>query len=237
SDYERCKAMLIDGRYRVLLGDKLFFERNYGWAMPVARTLATSHKGNITALVRELGPGTPTDARAMLARSPDGIVVKPMNASGGHRICMVRPTEDGGATWNGERVSLDEVTARTREHGAAQMSIVVAMVVQSEWSRSFHPASVNTVRFAAGIDPTTGEAFLIRALLRIGVKASAPVDNFTAGGLSSMIDPETGALSRCATFPKSGKLLWHTKHPDTGVQIEGAVMPRWRERRDRFLQM
>src|SRR5690606_28851393 len=29
SDYERCKAMLIDGRYRVLLGDKLFFERNY----------------------------------------------------------------------------------------------------------------------------------------------------------------------------------------------------------------
>src|SRR5690606_20298700 len=105
------------------------------------------------------------------------------------------------------------------------------------FTRSLHPGTTNTVRFVTCLDPESGGAFLLRAVLRIGTSASAPVDNFSKGGLSALIDSEHGTLSRAATFPKSGRLEWRSDHPDTGARIEGATIPRWAEIRERFLDM
>jgi hypothetical protein len=76
-------------------------------------------------------------------------------------------------------------------------------------------------------DPETQRSFVATAVHRFGNSKSAPVDNWTAGGLSVRVDLETGALSTGITYPRAGSLEWHHSHPETGAQIEGIVVPGW----------
>jgi hypothetical protein len=66
---------------------------------------------------------------------------------------------------------------------------------------------------------------------------SAPVDNWTAGGLSAKIDIETGTLGPGVRYPFSKTLNWFAEHPDTGAQIEGRSIPRWESLRERLLDI
>ena len=84
------------------------------------------------------------------------------------------------------------------------------------------------MRIITLIDPKTNKAFIARAVQRIGVKASAPQDNFTKGGLSAAINLETGQLSDCTRHPKTQEQLRFTHHPDTNIKIEGVTIPNWK---------
>jgi hypothetical protein len=55
-----------------------------------------------------------------------------------------------------------------------------------------------------------------------GNRASAPVDNLVAGGMSSLIDLESGTLSAAAERAKHG-LIMHDVHPDTGSRSAVAL--------------
>src|SRR5690606_17716431 len=156
---------------------------------------------------------------------------------GGVGIVMIRPIDDHTVEWNGERVPRDAADDRLLAPGKRGAHIVTEVIEQSAFTRSLHPGTTNTVRFVPCLAPQVGGAFLLRAVLRIGTSASAPVDNFSKGGLSALIDSEHGTLSRAATFPKSGRLEWRSDHPDTGARLEGATIPRWAEIRERFLDM
>ena len=69
-------------------------------------------------------------------------------------------------------------------------------VRQATRNELLHPATTNTVRVLTMVDPDDGSAFVARAVQRIGVRASVPVDNWTQGGLSAMVDPASGRLGR-----------------------------------------
>jgi hypothetical protein len=88
---------------------------------------------------------------------------------------------------------------------------------------------------------TPGEPapFIARAVQRMGTPETVPTDNWSAGGISAPIDLESGVLGEGRRNPlKSGQSMGDrvSEHPDTGAQIEGAVLPYWAEVQDTVLR-
>lgn len=86
-----------------------------------------------------------------------------------------------------------------------------------------NPWSVNTVR-SWMVRSEGGEWGMHVAVLRLGVRKSA-VDNIKAGGVAARIDVESGRLH--AAIGRHGGRTVHARHPATGAQIEGTVLPGW----------
>lgn len=82
--------------------------------------------------------------------------------------------------------------------------------------------AVNTMRIITIIDKS-GEPHIAAAVFRIGRGGSA-VDNYSSGGMSALIDVDTGIVYTQATN-KKGKT--YIIHPDSGKQIVGFVIPEW----------
>lgn len=103
------------------------------------------------------------------------------------------------------------------------------LINQDEEMKKYHPESVNTIRL---VTCNTGEEVeIVQSSVRIGMGDSV-VDN---GCLSSSIDLDTGvitSLGRCAH--RKGLYAFH---PDTGVQIIGAQIPRWDELKEQIIEM
>ena len=85
------------------------------------------------------------------------------------------------------------------------------------------------MRIITLIDPKTNKPFIARAVQRIGVKSSAPMDNFTKGGLSASIDLQTGVIGDATSHPNNLTHVRHSSHPDTGFKFEGLVIPKWKD--------
>jgi hypothetical protein len=56
-----------------------------------------------------------------------------------------------------------------------------------------------------------------------------PTDNWSGGGISVPVDPETGRLGLGRMHPLKGKRPEQRFeiHPDSGAQLTGAVVPHW----------
>lgn len=100
--------------------------------------------------------------------------------------------------------------------------IAEELIIQSEEMARFNPSSVNTFRI-----PTyrLDDRIEIRyPLMRMGQHGNF-VDNAGAGGIIAMINAETGTVFTAADEKRNS----YIKHPDTGEQIVGYVVPRWDE--------
>ncbi len=89
----------------------------------------------------------------------------------------------------------------------------------------FNPDSLNTLRtWMFQPEPEHWEMFA--AVLRMGVGKVA-IDNLSAGGIGPRVDIPTGRL-HAAVGRGPDRVVYRT-HPTTGVEIEGAYVPMWRE--------
>ena len=111
---------------------------------------------------------------------------------------------------------------------------------QGEYASSFYPRSINTLRIVSIRPEGEIKHEIVGALQRIGTDASAPVDNFSQGGLTALIDLESGVLGKASSgdyFDRDGKRISYSKHPDTGAQIEGVAVPGWHGIRDKIVEV
>ncbi len=161
------------------------------------------------------------------------LVLKPIwGCHGFGFVCLAR--DDDGYRLNGEIVSRQLVAGmidRLDEY------IVTEFVVQGEFSRNLFAPTANTVRMVTLWDREKSEAFVVRAVLRIGTSRSFPVDNFKAGqgGLSVLIDPQSGELGPGAMADAFGEPIWYRYHPESHAPIQGVVIPSWNEVRTKIL--
>ena len=102
--------------------------------------------------------------------------------------------------------------------------VVEELIVQGQEIAQFHPESVNTVRIVT-YRTNAGEAITQWCFLRMGA-GDSHTDNMSAGGISAMIDFETGIICDCGRDYKGDRYMFH---PDTGVQLIGFVIPKWDE--------
>lgn len=101
--------------------------------------------------------------------------------------------------------------------------VVEEIIIQASPLLDVHPESVNTMRVVAYLNNDNVE--IKWCFLRMGMGESF-TDNMSSGGLSVMVDPETGIA--CGTG-KDWKGTEHIFHPDTGVQLVGMRIPEWDE--------
>jgi hypothetical protein len=95
------------------------------------------------------------------------------------------------------------------------------------YAEDINPHSINTIR-AYFFRPAGKDLRLFRAIHRFGTKASAPVDNLSSGGVACEIDLEAGRLSK--VFAPSHEPVRCTAHPETGVLLEGFIIPDWNKK-------
>lgn len=140
------------------------------------------------------------------------VIVKPDRSSRGNGVFVSRGCD-------GE--SLSGLVDQVRRLGPC---IIEELIEQSPEMAAFHPESVNTVRCASYLKPS-GQLKIVCAVLRMGT-GDRVVDNGGAGGICASIDVGTGIVVAEGATETGGRYLLH---PDTGVQILGARVPRWED--------
>jgi hypothetical protein len=142
-------------------------------------------------------------------RAQDLVVLKPTAGYGGGGVRLV-PASEAESTVTDARHDL----------------VVQERVVQHPELRAIHPGGLNTVRVLAVRLPDDGPV-LAAAVHRWGNAASGPVDNLSAGGISSSVDVATGRLGPARGRARGRHRPEHDRHPDTGAPITGVVVPQW----------
>jgi hypothetical protein len=227
TDFEREKCWMIGRNHAPLVEDKQLFERTFGPLLRVPINLGIVQRGTLRSLTRSLGVMNEVSLIDLLESglAPDGVVIKPVGGGGGHGVHVVRRRDDGSFTWNLEPVSPERLASTTLAEG----SLVTEFIRQSDWASSLHEPSTNTIRIITMIDPDNQEAFVARAVQRIGSASTGPIDNYSRGGLAVQIDEETGRLGQLTRFFPREELEILDAHPDTGRSVSGEFVPGWHE--------
>jgi hypothetical protein len=198
---------------RILVHDKNVFAdalaaRGLGHVAPVAYGLIT-HEG-----IRFRSPA----AREAFHAQP-AVVVKPAARGGGVGVRIVPPAE---------------AAAMVARAGADLL--VQELIHQHPDLADINPGSLNTVRLLA-VRVADDECVLAAAAHRWGTVATEPVDNVSRGGLTSSVDLQTGRLGPAVGLPREGRRIQVDRHPDTGRQITGQLVPQWAKVRELGLRL
>ena len=149
------------------------------------------------------------------------LVCKPIEGWGGKEIHIVRNETDA---------------QEFIKPGIDSEYMIMEYIKPSKYIRNIYPNSANAVRITTIWDYERNKPFIGCANQRIGTDLSAPADNFTAGGLSAQINRSSGKLSKAAMISKN-EIEWHSKHPNTGNQIEGIIVKDWEEVKSKILDV
>lgn len=224
TDYQRRQAGCINQPWIHLLNDKLAFYH--------LLSEFPDHRPSLYGVLNEGvlhrvdKAGVTTDPFHWLRRrltSDDRIVLKPVAGTAGIGVTVLSYKDDVFLS-NDTAISEEELR---KEVETATETLVCGHVNQADYSDDLYPLSANSIRILTMYDETRNEAFIATAVQRIGTDESAPVDNWSSGGLSAGITRESGDLTAAVQSPDGNNLIWHNYHPDSGAQIAGTTIPRW----------
>lgn len=118
--------------------------------------------------------------------------------------------------------SIEEAFESYRKEGV----VIEELIEQGEAMACIHAASVNTLRMPTVIvkdEKGETKVQLFHPSLRTG-RGESFVDNFSAGGVSALIDPDTGIIYTDGADKKGHS---YECHPDSGVKWKGFQIPDW----------
>lgn len=154
----------------------------------------------------------------------DYLVIKSITGGGGNNVFILQK-KDGQYIINNKA----SISAKELENFLKGFNnfIIVEYMYPGSFSKRLNKYTINTMRVVTMIDPETKKPFIARAVQRIGVRSSEPMDNFTKGGLSASIDLETGALGDATAHPKTTIHKRYIEHPDNNLEFKGLIIPNW----------
>lgn len=222
SNWERLKTRSIDGKTGHVHRNKSLFYYVMGpeWGDKLPACYGVLRDGTVEQLPISEDAGT--DILSCLDAA-GAVVIRPREGSGGEDVHIVSATADG-YTIDGTEVTRRDVT---RLADGCENHMLTKYVEQGPFPRSLYPDSPNTLRIVTMVDPETRAPYIGAAVQRIGTRESAPVDNWSRGGIAANVDLETGALSTAVSYPNGTRRGEHESHPETGVQIRGERVPNW----------
>lgn len=218
SDYrENVNAVRIN-KNALLLDNKLKFYEIVKDLLPVPEDLGKLENG----IVRRTD-GTTSGLLNLLIENQE-LILKPIDSSSGTGVIKITKNKDH-IFFNEEVMNSNIFLERISILKNYMVSIYIK---QADYSAKIYGKAVSTIRILTMISPYTQKAFIAAAAHRFVTDRSFPVDNCNAGGLTALIDMETGKLGKAVSPYFSGKSLrWHENHPDTGSRIEGIIIPHW----------
>ncbi len=158
--------------------------------------------------------------------------IKSLEEYGGAGFVAVESQEQDGrlmcrkienATWQPLSAFCRDHLNDTGVHGV----LIEQYIKQHPWYKAVNPTSVNTLRIYTVWYDDKKEPEVIGGIFRFG-RAGSAVDNTEAGGMYAGIDPETGRLGSLRSKTSFTKSVGPS-HPDSGVKLEGEILPRWDE--------
>lgn len=152
---------------------------------------------------------------AEFAARHETYVVKPVYAAFGHFVRAERLSDYGSAA---------EAHRRYSKYGA----VIEERIEQGEAMAVIHRDSVNTLRLPTVIvrnETGEPEIRLFHPSLRTG-RGDSFVDNFSAGGVSALIDPGNGVIYTDGADKQGHSYVCH---PDSGVCFRGFQIPEWEQ--------
>ena len=97
-------------------------------------------------------------------------------------------------------------------------------VIQNDKMASIYPGTINTIRIVSLYNKECDKVYFPFIAIRIG--NGGVVDNINSGGMTSIVDAETGIIR----FPASDKnFIKYETHPVTGTVFKGFQIPMWTE--------
>lgn len=107
-----------------------------------------------------------------------------------------------------------------------KMNLIEVFITQHDVLNTIYPKSVNTLRVITFLENENKVRFL-GTILRMG--AGKSVDNFDSGGVSAIVNLETGEVEGPVMYKDPNKVTDGKRHPTTGVAIVGVQLPFWSE--------
>ena len=239
SEYQRELTRPLNGRWKDALDNKLYFHRLLE-PFDAHRPAVYAHLkgGRFIPIDDPITTSTPTTddvgTRVRERLDRDGrLVLKPTYGTTGSRILVC---ESDGERYqvNGEETPQSEFESLV---SSLDEYLVCEFARQASYAADLYPDSTNTIRPLTMWDPKTDEPFITLAVHRIGTDRSAPVDNWSRGGLTADVDVASGELSHGVRAPRSGPIERHESHPDTGTPIAGTEVPGWSAIREGILDI
>lgn len=130
----------------------------------------------------------------------------------------------------GREYTTEKLHSFLKKNSKSKEGLLVQDAVKNhdEWKK-FSNGSLATCRIVTGRSLNNKDIIIpFFASLRMPVGKS-DTDNYSLGGMASAIDIKTGELGRAVSSkPYRGSFSWNV-HPDTGEQITGSKLYRWRE--------
>jgi hypothetical protein len=212
--YAILERRLNDANYADYAGDKNYYERHLDPGL-FPRVFLRKMSG--VFLDGDYGYLSWTAAQTRFDALREPAIVKPATGSYGGRDVLLLALEQGG---NGPdaavRLDLASIDQRYRDNYVVQEAIRQHAVLAA-----FHPASVNTLRLFTYRSVSDNRVHVLRCVLRMG-RSGRVVDNQAAGGLSCLVDLNSGELNAYAVNKEVEKC---TVHPDTSFPFAGTVVP------------
>jgi hypothetical protein len=163
-------------------------------------------------------PVFPEELESWLVEDGGPFVIKPENGGRGEGVQLL---EVEGGCLVCRRGEVRRPFRRLHRRAA----LIERRIEQAEFWRNLYPETLNTIRVLTLWPGDADRPFLARAVQRMGVSATVPVDNFTAGGIVAPIDLASGRLG--LGFRRSGGAHRFTHHPESGAEIAGRSLPCW----------
>jgi len=158
------------------------------------------------------------------------VVLKPRQGRGGEGVMVLSINKGKFCTSGGEVTDLNSLIGTLKNY------VLVPYVHQHEYSSNIFPGSLNTIRLMTCI--LEDKAVLLRAGHRFGNASTGDVDNFSQGGVSTIIDLETGTLQDPVMWDHRNRRRRSAEvHPFTGQPILGVQIPGWTEMKNSVLAL
>ena len=144
-----------------------------------------------------------------------------------HGTYVVKPAYAAfGKSVRKEQISMYESAEEAYKFYNRNGVVIEELIEQGEAMSRIHADSVNTLRLPTVIirdENGEQQVKLFHPSLRVG-QGTSFVDNFSAGGLSALIDPDTGVIYTDGADKKGHGFEYH---PDSGVKFKGFQIPEW----------
>src|SRR5699024_8302808 len=230
SDYQRQKTYKINNKYYIVIDDKILFEKIFKNDKLTPINYGTIEKG----IIQIENQRKTIDSFINFIKEKSQIIIKKKSGGGGKGIFKVSCLND--------KFYIDDSVIDCEELKKLiyklDNSIIQEHIIQAEYSNDIYSGTVNTIRILTMRDPDTKEAFIATAVHKFGSERTKPVDNVWNGGMTALVDLETGTLQKSAYHHENNKVIsWQENHPDTNKKIEGITIPNWDKVKESIIKL
>lgn len=222
SDYQRRKTFRINGKYAVTLKDKNVFEKllkNSNMNIAI-RNFGYIQNGNIHLDHKQ----EKLDSLIGIIKQQKQLIIKKISGGGGKGIYILS-YNNGVISLNEEELSMNdfkEFVFRLDHY------LIQEYISSADYSNKIYEGTINSIRILVMRDVKNNEPFIATAVHKFGSENTKPVDNVWNGGMTALVDLNTGILQKSAYHSHNNQnIQWQSSHPDTGEEIEGTKIPHW----------